>query len=216
MTKSPELKQRKAPAQKRAEQTVSHILDTSVKLLEEVGFDGFNTNLLAERADLRIGTIYRYFPNKFAILTALVQRWIDQLEETLGLFGGLADTERDWRDVIMGMIEAYLSMIREKAGFIAIRRAMQATPELRAMETKLVFKMTDLLVEALKTRGVEIPEKRLINIAATVIMAGSGVLDLAWIRGSKNKTFDPEIIEELKVLLDSYLCNYLEQGSGRS
>ena len=37
------------PRQKRARQTVRHILDTAAVLLDEVGVDDFNTNLLAER-----------------------------------------------------------------------------------------------------------------------------------------------------------------------
>ena len=41
---------RQVPTQARAQKTVEHILATAGDLLAEVGTDGFNTNLLAERA----------------------------------------------------------------------------------------------------------------------------------------------------------------------
>ena len=43
----------------------------SLVVLDEVGVDGFNTNLLAERAGVRVRTVYRYFPNKGALLAAV-------------------------------------------------------------------------------------------------------------------------------------------------
>jgi AcrR family transcriptional regulator len=47
--------------------------------LESDGLRGFNTNAIAARAGVSIGSLYQYFPNKDAILLAL----IGSFEETL-------------------------------------------------------------------------------------------------------------------------------------
>jgi AcrR family transcriptional regulator len=65
---------RKTPRQARARATVETILEAAAQLLERDGEAGFNTNALAERAGVSIGTLYRYFPNKRAVLLALAGR----------------------------------------------------------------------------------------------------------------------------------------------
>jgi AcrR family transcriptional regulator len=70
---------RRAPAQKRALQTQELIFEAATRLLEQEGLKGFNTNRLAELSGFSVGTIYQYFANKEAILSALGQREIDKV-----------------------------------------------------------------------------------------------------------------------------------------
>ena len=73
--KSPlDLGLRKEPRQARARQTYEKILNATAMLLDEVGVDGINTNLIAEKAGVNISAIYKYFPNKYAILSTLAIR----------------------------------------------------------------------------------------------------------------------------------------------
>jgi AcrR family transcriptional regulator len=67
---------RKAPRQTRARQTVDFILDAAAYILAERGLDGFTTNYIAERAGVNISSLYQYFPNKLAILEAMLARHI--------------------------------------------------------------------------------------------------------------------------------------------
>lgn len=68
---------RKIPAQQRSHAAVEAILEAAAQLLERDGERGFNTNAVAERAGVSIGTLYRYFPDKRSILTALARREMD-------------------------------------------------------------------------------------------------------------------------------------------
>jgi AcrR family transcriptional regulator len=72
-------KARKVPGQARSQETVSVILEASARILESDGLRGFNTNAVAVRAGVSIGSLYQYFPNKDAILLALIGRFEEGL-----------------------------------------------------------------------------------------------------------------------------------------
>lgn len=63
---------RKQPSQSRARATVAAILEAAAHILEEQGYAAFNTNAVAARAGASVGSLYQYFPNKDALLGALV------------------------------------------------------------------------------------------------------------------------------------------------
>jgi AcrR family transcriptional regulator len=68
------VKLRKTPRQKRSADTVAVIVEAAARILELNGFDGFNTNAIAEKAGVSIGSLYQYFPSKNALLSAIIER----------------------------------------------------------------------------------------------------------------------------------------------
>ncbi len=81
MTKTPrksDLAARKQPRQRRSADMVGFILEAAARILDEHGIARFNTNAVAERAGVSIGSLYQYFPSKQALLAALVQADLDQ------------------------------------------------------------------------------------------------------------------------------------------
>jgi AcrR family transcriptional regulator len=65
---------RKRPVQARSRDTVATILEAAAHVLERRGYAGVTTNHVAVRAGVSIGSIYQYFPDKEALLAALVER----------------------------------------------------------------------------------------------------------------------------------------------
>jgi AcrR family transcriptional regulator len=51
---------------------MNHLLAVSAELLDGLGLEAFNTNILADRASIGTRAIHRYFPKKFAILVKSV------------------------------------------------------------------------------------------------------------------------------------------------
>jgi AcrR family transcriptional regulator len=65
---------RKTPRQQRSADTVAVIVEAAARILERSGFDGFNTNAIAVKAGVSIGSLYQYFPGKNALLGAIIER----------------------------------------------------------------------------------------------------------------------------------------------
>jgi AcrR family transcriptional regulator len=62
------------PRQDRAKETYETILAAAGALLEEVGIERLSTNLVCKRAGITPPALYRYFPNKYALLKELGAR----------------------------------------------------------------------------------------------------------------------------------------------
>lgn len=74
-----ELRPRKRPRQSRSELTRQRILDAAARVFADHGYAAGTTNRIAEWADISIGSLYQYYPNKDAILLDLVTRHLDAI-----------------------------------------------------------------------------------------------------------------------------------------
>lgn len=70
---------RKRPRQARSRATVDSVLGATARVLVKRGFDGLTTNLVAETAGVSVGSLYQYFPNKEALVGALIEKHVDDL-----------------------------------------------------------------------------------------------------------------------------------------
>lgn len=71
------LQPRKTPVQTRGRETAARILEAAARVFAEWGYSAGTTNRIAEAAGMSVGSLYQYFPNKDAILVALVRRHVD-------------------------------------------------------------------------------------------------------------------------------------------
>ena len=62
---------RRSPKQLRSRAIVDAIVQAGRELLANEGASSLTTNRIAERAGVSIGSLYRYFPNKDAVLAAI-------------------------------------------------------------------------------------------------------------------------------------------------
>jgi AcrR family transcriptional regulator len=81
---------RKTPRQERSRRTVDRILDAATRIFDEVGYSAATTNDIAADANISIGSLYQYFPNKDSILVALARRHIEStVAELVSVVSGL-------------------------------------------------------------------------------------------------------------------------------
>lgn len=74
---------RRIPQQARSQQRVSHILNTAEQIFAEIGYEQATTNAIAARAGVPIGSLYQFFPDKEAILNALIARYTEEMKVLL-------------------------------------------------------------------------------------------------------------------------------------
>jgi AcrR family transcriptional regulator len=74
---------RKRPRQARARQTVETILKATARVLIKDGFDGLTTNAVAAAAGVSIGSLYQYYPNKEALVAALLDQHMEEMTSSV-------------------------------------------------------------------------------------------------------------------------------------
>lgn len=123
MTEQTQPLRRVTPRQARARASVEAILEAAAQILETGGEAAFNTNAVAVRAGVSIGAVYRYFPDKRAILVALAEQEQGKVDAVV------ADIPRD-----RAMIRAFLNAFdgRRTARKAAVR-AQMATSDPKAL-----------------------------------------------------------------------------------
>jgi AcrR family transcriptional regulator len=61
-------------------QRVADLMEAAAAVIQERGFEAATMAEIAERADAKIGSLYRFFPNKDAVAEALMQHYGEFLE----------------------------------------------------------------------------------------------------------------------------------------
>ena len=196
---------RRRPVQQRSAARVERMLEACANLIEEVGYDGVTTTLIAERAGVAVGSLYQFFPDKRAVVQALTMRNLDQFMDMIANRIGSAQLDH-WWDAVDMVFDAYVSMYREVPGFTQIR--FGDVVDLRLMDDQRDNNtvIADRLAGLLTTRfNLDLDELRL-PISVSVEIA-DGILNLAF----RRKLFSEDVvIAEARRVVRAYLSGHLE------
>ncbi|WP_232131937.1 TetR/AcrR family transcriptional regulator [Luteimonas sp. BDR2-5] len=62
---------------------MQQLLAAAAEVIAEVGVDNATTNAVAARANTSVGVLYKFFPNKQALVEALAERYVGSIDEVL-------------------------------------------------------------------------------------------------------------------------------------
>lgn len=169
---------RKKPRQARAQATVDAILQAAAHILVEQGFEGFNTNAVAERAGVSVGSLYQYFPNKDAIIAEMVRA------KRARLLSGLRAAEAAHRRAVLSEVLAALvaATIAHQKGWPQLSQALDRAAALVPLSEEgaaLTAAIVDLLREVLSRYAVAAPDVAALDLLALC----RGMIDGALLRG---------------------------------
>ena len=177
-----ELLEKNKPRQDRAKRTYEAILEAAAELLVEVGVERISTNLTAERAGITVPALYRYFPNKYAMLNALGAVLMDRQNEVAQQWFethlGNGDPEQ-----LMGNIYELLKLTydvtREQTGGLEVIQSLRAVgplQELRLTSHRLVASQFATLLGELLDQPVD----ELLNMQARLsVDMGYAIVEMA-------------------------------------
>jgi AcrR family transcriptional regulator len=158
--------------QQRAADTIERILDAAAKTLSDVGIERLSTNLVCERAGLTPPALYRYFPNKYALLSELGQRLMQRQNECVGRWmteevfaGGVPALER----ALEGLLLETFEVTRRTEGGIWIMRALRAVPALQEVRLTSHAVVTEEQARLL-TRALPNADKTELRLASRVVV----------------------------------------------
>jgi len=163
--------------QARAAQRRDSLLDAAARLLAERGYEAITTNAIAREASAAVGTVYDYFPNKDAVLAALLERYRQRLEQlllrTLAEAGGA-----DLDGLVDHGVRAFARFYREETGYAELWLGSQLTGPLRSAGAAWGERFGGLL-GALVAERLGVDPSRARVIALTFVHATSAVVTLA-------------------------------------
>jgi AcrR family transcriptional regulator len=137
------------PRQRRARATVEAIVEAAARILVERGWAGFNTNAIAARAGVSVGSLYEYFPDKEALLERLLHRHLTDAEAQLAAAESRGPpTTPD--ALVRVLVDGFVALHREDP---ALHRVLSAEvplpPELRARVDEVRARIVDRVEAAL-------------------------------------------------------------------
>lgn len=201
---------RTMPRQQRARAAVHRILRATGELLDEAGYDALTTTAVAERAAVNIATLYRYFPDKFALVHALAVTLDAERNERLWQsMQAFADAD-DWRPELRRLLEVHLDARLRISGARGLRRALHSAPPLWVLEREGAARWVDRFQGALRHRIPQLAARRATVLARTVLAVLRGLLDSAM----TDPGLQRELAREGARVLEAYLAATLEARTG--
>ena len=117
------------------------ILDATIALAAKGGFEAVQMRAVAERADVALGTLYRYFPSKIHLLVSGLARELERGQERLDRTAIPGDTPYDRVLFILGRVTR--AMQRDPHLTEAMTRAFMFADATAATEVDTVGKLMD-------------------------------------------------------------------------
>ncbi|GAA1811934.1 TetR/AcrR family transcriptional regulator [Agromyces neolithicus] len=192
---------RTEPTQRRSSQRLDALLDAAAEIVDESGFERLTTQMVAERAGASIGTVYRYFPDRVAVLHALRERSVRRFRERLA--DEIARTELEtWWSVIDLSMTVGAGMYRDEPGFSVVHGGQRELAE-NDVEPEMAHRLTRL-IEAEFGGDIDADELRFrLGVAMEV---GDALISRAFERDEEG---DERYLEEARRLVHDYLAEHL-------
>jgi len=149
---------RRRPRQARSRQTCTDILIAAADVLRNGGASAFNTNAIAERAGVSVGSLYQYYPTKEAILATLIREMRRAMRTDLAEAVAKGESG-DLSTAVHELIEASLRHhLRDPVLADALERAEDELP-MDAETDALKADMAALVVAVLERHGIDRPDQ---------------------------------------------------------
>ena len=182
---------------------VDRIVAAGRAVLAEEGYDACSTNRIAARAGVSPGSVYQYFPDKAAIVAAVIEGWSDETAERVA--ASLADRvgEPGGIGMVRATIEALLSALEADPELLRVVSEELPLAQHKDRRTALERRVRELTATWLAVRpgASTAPEPA---VSAWVLVLALENLAVRWVLDSPPVPRE-RLVEELVALVTGYL-----------
>jgi AcrR family transcriptional regulator len=133
-----------------AKRNYDRIVEVAREVFREQGYDA-SLDEVAKRAGVGPGTLYRHFPTRDALLDAIMQSWVDRVDEAADK---ALTHEGSPRDLLLAWFEEYVRLISlHKGGPAKITSAMGDPDSPILTKCQVLTRASDRVVERLREEG---------------------------------------------------------------
>ena len=133
-----------------AQRNYDRIVEVARQVFREQGYDA-SLDEVAKRAEVGPGTLYRHFPTRDALLDAIMQSWVDRVEEAADK---ALTHEGSPRDLLVAWFEEYVRLISlHKGGPAKITSAMGDPNSPILTKCQVLRRVSDRVVDRLREEG---------------------------------------------------------------
>jgi TetR/AcrR family transcriptional regulator, cholesterol catabolism regulator len=136
------------------------ILDATLALASKGGYEAVQMRAVAERADVALGTLYRYFPSKIHLLVSALVREFERTQDRLDRTVIPGDTSYDRMLFVLGRVTR--TMQRDPMITEAMTRAFMFADPSAATEVNTVARMLEKLLTKAIHEGEPTADERAI------------------------------------------------------
>lgn len=198
---------RKMPKQARSQQRVDAILDAAAALFGEVGFAAVTTNQIAARAEVAIGSLYQFFENKEAILSALVDRYVGAMRAvSQSTLTSERATTLPMHLLVSEMVDGIAGFKLQEAGFNELFVNAGASSQLSEATVALhdeTIKLVDTLI-GLRFPALPPDRRRLCALVSVALVKG-----LIGLPDAPDRVPVEGALYEIKAALLAYMRDFL-------
>lgn len=193
---------RNEPVQARSTARLTALLDAAAAVIDEIGYERLTTAMVAERAGASIGTVYRYFPDRIAVLQSLSVRNLNEF--TARGLAGLAGAE-NWSAAMDAAVDGIAEFFRTEPGFKSLRFGDVLDVRPRAEGATGNGAVAGQIVSILKERFELGDEAKLGFRVEVAIELADALLARAFAFGS---TGEQRFVAEARKVVGDYLAGY--------
>ncbi|MCU0525845.1 MAG: TetR/AcrR family transcriptional regulator, partial [Elainella sp. Prado103] len=197
---------RRQPKQTRSQERVHHILDVAERLFIELGYEQTTTRSIATEAEVPVGSLYQFFPDKTAIVRALANRYFEQ-EYRMFVQLHAEVSQDEIATYVDRMIDAFGQFAEDHPGYRAVLG--QLIDLMTVADASQMNEYDQLilagLINFLSQRNPGLSATRCELIATTVFKVANELLWLSWTRDRSERQ---DWIAEAKRMITAYLQTY--------
>ena len=208
MLASAVLEPRKQPRQARSQVTVDAIFEATIQVLLSEGPQRLTTTRVADRAGVSVGTLYQYYPNKQALLYAVLQRHLVRVGDAVEA-AARSTLHAPLAAMVAAVVEAY---VRAKTERVDEARALYAVAgEIDSMA--LVNDVGRRNRAAISAMLATASDARFDDLALTTFMFSTAMVGPT--RAMLEGRAPPRMLRALRGQLESLCLAYLEREASR-